>query len=128
MSNKRRWNYDAINRVRRLHDTGKTFDEIAKEFGVSRQRISQIYKHGCGFTRKVPNTIYPGVSRWMIRDNIYFKDIAKVAGYPGDPGGGVTIRKKLQGKLPLKKRDIDAIIKMSNLKYETLFGEVKKNG
>ena len=95
---------------------GKTYREIAAEYGVSYQAVQQ------AVTRKKAGVhtrcIWSGLSDWMEENNVRVVDIAKTLGV-----GWGTVYGWLTGKNEPRKSNIDALLKLTGWAYEDLFRE-----
>lgn len=100
----------------RMKLNGYTYREIADRYGVTRQRIQQIFSSREKGRRDSKNCIYPNLKRWMQDQNHSyhtFSDLVEVA-----PS---TMYRILTGQQEPKKSIIDSILSGTGMTYETTF-------
>lgn len=97
---------------------GKTFQEIADRFGVSKQNIQQILKGLCERSprRNVDTVIYPSIQRYMKENNLSFNAFSHLCGINLGP-----VINGLCGKNGITKRFIDAVLDVTGMTYEEAF-------
>lgn len=96
---------------------GRSYQEIANEYGVTRQAIHSAIKKNAksnGWFREesINKVIYPGIRAWMLENRCSIAQLEKRC--------GVCLRKGLQDG-GFTKRGIDAILAVTGLKYESAF-------
>ncbi len=101
-----------------------TYGEIADEMGVSRSYVALLLKD----TVKKPNfhrwawdsTPYPVLTQWMNEHQMSKMQLATALGYaPSSNSQYIVYRRMREGKLD--KSEIDKLIQITGLNYETLF-------
>lgn len=97
---------------------GKSFQEIADQFGVSRQRIHQILNGACERAprRNLDTIIYPAIKNYMKENRLSFSGISRLCGINLWP-----IINGLCGKNDISKHIIDAILDVTGMTYEEAF-------
>lgn len=95
---------------------GKTYREIAAEYGVSFQAVHQ------AVTRQAPKIgvcyVWPELVCWMEENNMTVSDLAEKLGVHWR-----TIYGWMTGRNEPRKRNIDALLKLTGWSYEDLFRE-----
>lgn len=96
-------------------EDGKTYQEIADEYGVTRQAIQRSLsaKSSQGLRKRWPRLLL-----WMEQNNITNQKIAAAVGVCNQ-----TVGDWLYGIHEPKKPNIDALLKVTGLTYEELFAE-----
>lgn len=98
---------------------GSTYQEIADNFGVSKQRVQQLIPGGSNKSSAAINScIYKGISDWMRENRLGYSDIAKKTDLSAP-----SIHMIMTGKTSPSKKTIDKILKATDLKYEKAFQE-----
>lgn len=92
---------------------GCTMQEVGNKFGVSRQRIQQIFPNNRGENY---NYIYPNIAKWMRENHVPASVFAESVGVV--PG---TFSTWMRGLYDPKKYYIDRILKITGMKYEEAF-------
>lgn len=94
---------------------GKTYQEIADMYGISRQAVYQSvnWKSGKGLRKRWPRLLL-----WIDQNNVSQKELAQMAGVSCP-----TLSDWLHGLHEPKKPNIDALLKVTGLTYEELFAE-----
>lgn len=105
---------------------GKTYRQIAEEFGVSYQRVAEACsgadtQHFYPYTEK--QCIYPHLRRWLNDNRVGRSEFVKRLGYVSCSQTNVRVRNCLQGKYYPTKKMIDKMISVTGLTYEELFWE-----
>ena len=98
------------------YDTGKTYREIAAEYGVSFQAVQQAAtkeRKECSC-----RCIWEGLACWMEENDVSVKELAKKIG-----ASYSSLRAWMIGKNDPSKRYIDALLKLTGWSYEDLFCE-----
>lgn len=127
-----------INKMVKMRENGKTLREIGKRFGISRQRVCQIFKkiesvdeNDCvTYTRKKYNqsSVIKKIKFVGLRNELESKgwSISRLCDKSG--ANYQSTRRNFQsGTLPSNPDDINRIIKTLNSTYEKLFMEVDKD-
>lgn len=95
---------------------GKTYREIAAEYGVSFQAVQQsvtMERKECSC-----RCIWEGLAYWMEENNVSVKELAEKIG-----ASYSSLRDWMIGKHDPRKRYIDALLKLTGWSYEDLFRE-----
>ena len=110
-----------------MRDNGKTYQEIADAFFLTRQRVYDLIgdpSFGKGFRGvSEEQCIFRNLREWMNKKRI------TVAGFARDVYGqsGTTYKSKmrnyLRGETGLKKEAIDKILSITKMTYEECFAE-----
>lgn len=107
-----------------MKNDGKTYQEIADEFGVSKQRIQQMLSTGdARYFRYIKKTtcVYKGIRKYMNDNKISVAELVRrVYGYY-HPKNLATIRNKLNGHTDISKQYIDKLLEVTGLTYEVAF-------
>jgi transcriptional regulator with XRE-family HTH domain len=101
---------------------GYTIQEIADEFGVSRQYVVQIVPFN-GRSRKgssYDKCIYPNIKNWLIKNRIAYRQFADLCDV-----NVMTLHNGINGNTTMTKTTIDKILKATGMKYEEAFMEDK---
>lgn len=114
----------------KLKEEGKTYNEIAAIYGLSRQRVYQILrKGGKRYFRYISKHLikYTGLRNWMNTNKISFNElITRVFGYY-HPEHYKRLSDRLKsGHLPLPL--IKKILEITGLTFEECFMEEDENG
>lgn len=121
-----KWTEDKVAVLREKREAGITLEEISKQYGVSKQRISQVIsgKKKSYYRKKTRQlSVYPGLDRWMLEKGITYVYLNELMGF--SKNSWQAIRKRVRGESKLRKEDIDKLIRLSHMSYEELFGEVQ---
>lgn len=96
---------------------GRSFREVGDNFGVSRQRIQQLFPF---MERRYGHAdyIYPNIANWLRTKRMSLSCFAKKLGT--DP---YTVSKWFRGITNPKKDFIDAILVLTGMTYEEAFSE-----
>ena len=99
---------------------GCTLQEVGDKFGVSKQRISQMFPQA---NKKVDaaaeNCVYPNISKWMVEHKAGFAVVAR-----GCNSTTPTVRYALSSGGSIRKDLIDALLRFTGMTYEeAFFGE-----
>lgn len=108
-----------INETRELakamRAAGKTYAEIGKALGVTKQRAEQIvkYKPGSGLhVHAIMAIPYKGLREWMLENEVCVKELERRC--------GCFVQRAVKGE-GCQKYTIDAIMRVTGLDYETCF-------
>lgn len=96
---------------------GATYEEIAKEFGVTKQCIQQIMFRTLGERRRKSNDkiVYPNIRKWLEEKELTIKKFAQSNGLNYG-----TILKALQ-RDEMSTKTANQILKATGLTYEEAF-------
>lgn len=117
--------------MKALKEQGKTYDYIAKQYGISRQRVYQILgkMHICYFrpiTKK--QVFYTGLRNWLNENKISFTELCRrVYGHYYPTQAGYLIQ-YTNGTHPLRLPLILKLMKITGLTFENLFMEENIDG
>lgn len=107
-----------------MKNDGKTYQEIADAFGISKQRVHQLLGTGdARYFRYVKKTtcIYKGIRKYMNDNKVSVAELVRrVYGYY-HPKLFSTMVSKLRGSSDIQKRYIDKILEATGLTYEVAF-------
>lgn len=97
---------------------GKSFQEIADRFGVSKQNIHRLLNGICERSprRDLDTIAYPAIKNYMKKNKLSFNGLSNLCGINLGP-----IINGLCGKNDISKRTIDAILDVSGMTYEEAF-------
>lgn len=101
---------------------GMTFEEVAKEFGVTREYIRQICYTPRKHSRRGKDfcCVYPGLKKWM-REHQY--SVSRLATEIGIQKSSVAWTGKLSGKRNITVKEAKKILAITGLTFEETFGE-----
>ena len=95
---------------------GVSVSDVAREFGVSRQRICEIFHvSNIRLEMAADSCVYPNISKWMRKNHEGYTSIARKAGMYTE-----RIRLALTGE-NVHKSVIDAILAVTEMTYEEAF-------
>lgn len=101
---------------------GATYQQIANEFGVTKQCIQQMLiggKRRNTWSIEQKGFIYPNLVNYMVRNNLH-----TVTAFKTHTGLNVAIHdliRRLQGNTPFKIDDIQKILSATGMSYEEAF-------
>lgn len=101
-----------------------TYEEIAKEMGVSKAYVATLLKDlvkNKNFHRwAYDSTPYPVLTQWMNEHQMSKMELATTLGYsPNSNSQYIIYRRIKEGRLD--KKEIDKLLLITGLNYETLF-------
>lgn len=99
---------------------GATYTEVAEKFGVSRQRVNQIFGSVFGESvwEKDKYAKYPAISNFMREERISLNKLSeRTLRTPS------TVGNYLSGKTDIPKSFIDEILKITGMTYEEAFAD-----
>lgn len=102
----------------KLQEQGMTISEIAREYGVSRQCVSQAlinYHKPKGKITGVDRIQYPAIKEWLKNNNCNFSNFEKKC--------GCYLRNGLKSGNGMRKFAIDAVLRVTGLTYEQAFAK-----
>ena len=96
---------------------GCTLQQVGDKFGVSRQRIAQLFPVK-RLRREMASEscIFPNIAKWMERNDYGYMDIARMCNFPHN-----TIQYALKHDANITKLLIDRILKATGMTYEEAF-------
>jgi hypothetical protein len=114
-----------------LRLSGKSYEEIGKLFGVSKQRVFQLIggDERCRYpVRGVANQKikYVGLRNWMRENSVSIAQLTRLIYGHGNASTQTNTRLKIYGSLEMPKSFIDKLIEITGLSYERLFDEEKE--
>jgi transcriptional regulator with XRE-family HTH domain len=103
---------------------GKTYREIAEQYGVTRQAIADAcgkYEEGKFKPWTEERCIYPNLRKWLNENKVSMKEFIRRAG--NIPGGNTDslFRNYFKGKNEPRKGVIDKMLEVTGLTYEQLW-------
>lgn len=112
-------------------EKGKTYRQIAEEFGVSYQRVAEACSGAgmqcfCPYTEK--RCIYPHLRRWLNDNRVGLSEFVERMGYVSCSRTNDRVRDCLRGRYYPTKKMIDKMIAVTGLTYEELFKEGVNDG
>lgn len=98
---------------------GHTLVEVGDKFGVSKQRIDQMF-HATNIRVEMAaeSCVYPNISKWMIANRSGFAVIARACETSTN-----AVRYALTTGGNIRKRTIDSILQLTGMTYEEAFFE-----
>ena len=109
----------------RMRQNGASYAEIAKRFGVSKQRVSMILGQadGAKFKPFTPERcVYPILRKWLNDNKVSAAELTRRMKGNASATSHSQVSDLLRGKSKgLQKQTIDKLIKATGLKYEQLF-------
>ncbi len=110
----------------RLNQDGASYQQIADEFGISKQRVAQIIggtkEHLFRFFSK-ERCIYSGLRKWLNDNKVSVCELTRRLYGNSNGKSVIRTREKLKGKTELTKTYIDKLLKITGLTYEEMVGE-----
>ena len=105
--------------IRKMHDSGLTYDEIGHIFGISRQAVHQLANRrinkGDYFNESTTGRIkYDGLRNWMLENRVGLTELTRRCGH-------TKLYASLIGNSEPSKSAIDAILEVTGLTYEECF-------
>lgn len=105
-------------------EKGKTYRQIADEYGVSKQVIAQ----ACG-KRQVSRfrfwnesrCIYPNVRKWLNENQVGSAELVRRMGWHCYSDNYARVGRWLSGKTNPSKENIDKLLSITGLSYEKFF-------
>lgn len=98
---------------------GHMFQEIADEFGVSRQYIQQMLSDEAGGHKKVAQCIFPGIERWMRENNCTAYMLNKKMGLW--LGRTSNFYMRLNGKIQFTLDEIKVLLDVTGMTFDEAF-------
>ena len=113
--------------IRKMRDSGMTLREIAKEKGVSYQRVGEIcggmyarYSRGARSPGKI---IFKGLREWMTVNKVNRAKFCDLLGYESSTTTQSRINAKLYGRTEFKMKEIKKILEVTGMTFEEAFEE-----
>jgi hypothetical protein len=111
----------------KMRESGATYTEIAKRFGISRCRVWQMVGRDRGFNFRPlspERCVYPNLRKWMNENKITKAELTRRMRGNATSGNVVEIDSFLSGKIEgMAKKTIDKLILVTGLPYEALFSK-----
>ena len=113
--------------ARELRYEGKSHEEIAEYFGVSKQAVSHVLKNSVRSRRRDAKLFdqipYKGIYEFIqANEKVTVPRFAEIMGLPRSRTSTEKARRLLQGYgVYLSKRNYDALIEKTGMTYEQLF-------
>ena len=98
---------------------GSTFQEIADEFGVSRQCIQQTLSDETTGHKKVAKCIYPGIEKWMRENYCTAYMLHKKMGLWGE--NTAPMYNRLNGTTEFTLNDIKVLLDVTGMTFDEAF-------
>lgn len=100
---------------------GASYSDVARDFGVSRERIRQMYSNLIGSSKKKAvyrkeRAVYPALENWMIEHDCSVSELAEKLGIHFS-----TVSEFLNGKRYFKIKTLTKLLKVTGLTYEDLY-------
>lgn len=119
-----KWTAEEREKFREELRNGKTLQQIGNENGISRQRVAQLV----GAVQPMKQwyktySVYPAIDSWLKYNRITITTFTQMLGYAANANNQNNVSKRLMGKVNLQKDFIDAVLKVTGLKYEEAFKE-----
>lgn len=109
----------------RMRQNGASYPEIAKRFGVSKQRVFMILGKADGARFKVftpERCVYPILRKWLNDNKVSVAELTRRMYGNANANNHKYVREILRGnRVKIEKPTIDKLIKATGLKYEQLF-------
>lgn len=107
---------------------GATLQEIANEFGCSRQYINQEFKKiyqsiTTNRIQKISRIIYKGIANWLLDNEKNVSTLASMVYENYTPRKGTYFYEKLCGKHNLNMKEIKKILEVTGMTFEECFEE-----
>lgn len=111
----------------KMRESGATYTEIAKRFGVSRCRVWQMVGRDRGLTFRplsFERCVYPNLRKWMNENKITKAELTRRMRGNSASKNATEIDSFLLGKTEgMAKKTIDKLILVTGLPYEVLFSK-----
>jgi hypothetical protein len=102
---------------------GKSYDYIGRQYGISKQGVSQILLWAiCGTAKILKGCVYPAISEWCQTNNKPIHQLAIECGLDSH-----TFYLKLRGKSNFKQDEIEKVLSITGLPYEEAFKKEEKS-
>ena len=99
---------------------GYTFQEIADEFGTTKQNIQKTLDYTIrGQKRPIDSIIYPNLRDYLRTDKMNVLHLSRKMGY--ESNNASTLYKKLRGNSLLTMGDIRKILEITKMSFEECF-------
>lgn len=107
---------------------GATLEEIANEFGCSRQYINQEFKKmyqimTTSRCQKISRIIYKGVANWLLDNGKSVSTLASMVYENYTPRKGTNFFEKMRGERVLTIQEIKKILEVTGMTFEECFEE-----
>lgn len=110
-----------------MRANGATYKQIGEEYGITKQAVQSLLKRERTGDKHRPyrvhvNTVYPVLGAWLYSKMINTQKFAEMMDVSYSTG-----RNLLQGKTPFKIAQIRAVLEMTGMDFNEVFGEVAPN-
>lgn len=117
-------NKNDLKDVYRMRMEGKSIQEIADHYGVTRQRASQYIKNAGHYMEPIGvKCVYRGLREWMVNNRVRTRHLYDDL-YPYGCGNATAFSYRLQGRTEFKITEIKEVLAYTGLTFEEAFGEV----
>jgi hypothetical protein len=110
-----------------MRESGKTYQAIGEEFGLSRQRVcdlvGDIGKGKMFRLVKEYQCIFPNLRQWMNKNLMTIAGLARLLYGQSATTYKNKLRKMLNGESDIHKKTIDKILDLTGMAYEECFAE-----
>lgn len=115
-----------VNEMLKLREQGLTYQEIADNYGITRQRVSEIlnrYRKNPYFYRPWTSErcIYQGLREWLNENEMTMRQLILRMGYVYNTTTSQRYIEKFKGNFVLRFDDIMRLIKLTEKTFEELF-------
>ena len=98
---------------------GYMFQEIADEFGVTRQYIQQMFSDETTGRKKVALCIYPGIEKWMRDNRVTAYKLNKMMGIWGK--NAAPMYNRLNGTTEFVLNEIKLLLEVTGMTFDEAF-------
>lgn len=105
-------------KIEQMLISGATYEDAGRAFGISRQRVHQIFSHLYDRRASRRAIVYPNLNRWMLDKNYAYADMAEELDI-----SVATLASYVHGAENMPKVVIDKMIELTGIPYEKLFAK-----
>lgn len=107
---------------------GATLEEVANEFGCSKQNIQQEFKKiyeslTSNKCQKISRVIYKGIANWLLDNGKSVSSLAAMVYDNYSPRKGTWFFEKMRGERVLNIQEIKKILEVTGMTFEECFEE-----